>query len=398
MATNTLGYYNPAFYANEALIYLTKNLGLASRVHRGFDEERRTFEKGDTINIRRPATFTAQSAPGNAQDLPTESVAMTLGTWKEVRIQLSDKQFAYTQQRVIDEHIGPAAHALGDDVDQSLAALSLTVPHAYVEASQATAATIAGLLQTRKKLFDNRVPLADANNVHFMVGGKEEMDLLALSGFSQHQGAGPLGVETQQTALLGRRYGMNFFANQNRLTQAYADESDWAGTITEPGAKGATTLTIASLGAGSEVVSKGVIIKFTVSGQEYAVTAAATLTTGAGDITINPPLRVAEADNAAFTVQGGTGADFDNVTNNVNVAFHKGWAALAFARLPDYSNMGNGLGLQVMSVQDPVSGIAVRSRIHYLGASSAIEVVLDILYGVKELNADLACRYEIKNT
>lgn len=397
MATNTLGYYNPAFYANEALIWLSKNLGLASRVHRGYDEERRTFSRGDTINIRRPATFTAQDAPGSAQDLPTESVAMTLGTWKEVRIQLSDKQFAYTQQRVIDEHIAPAANALGDNVDQALAALSLTVPHAYVEPSQATAATIAGILQTRKKLFDNKVPLSDAANMHFMVGGKEEMDLLALAGFSQHQGAGPLGVDTQLSANLGRRYGLNFFSNQNRRTQVYADQTDWAGTITEPAAKGDTSITVASIGT-SEVISKGVIIKFTTSGNEYAVTADATMSSGAGVVSINPPIRAAEADNAAFTIQGSTGADFDNVTGNVNLAFHKDWAALAFAKLPDYGDMANGLGLNVMSVQDPVSGIAVRSRIHYLGASSAIEVVLDILYGVKELNADLACRYEIKNS
>lgn len=394
MATNTLGYYDPAFYANEALIWLSKNLGLASRVHRGFDEERRTFDRGSTINIRRPAVFTAQDAPGSAQDLPTESVQMSLDTWKEVRIQLSDKQFAYTQQRVIDEHIAPAANALGDNVDQAIAALIPTVPHMYSEPTAGAAATIAGILQTRKKLFDNKVPLSDAANMHFMVGGKEEMDLLALSGFSQHQGAGPLGVETQQTALLGRRYGMNFFANQNRPTIAYADKTDFAGTITEPAAKGATSLTVGGLGT-TDVISKGTILKFDVSGHEYAVTAAVTLSGGAGVLVVNPPLRAAELDNAAITLQGGADGGQDNDTNNSNIAFHRGWAALAFARLPDYQGMSNGLGLNVVSVQDPVSGIAVRSRVHYLGASSAIEVVLDILYGVKELNADLACRYEI---
>lgn len=394
MATNTLGFYNPEFYANEALIYLKKNLGLANKVHRGFDEERRTFERGDTINIRRPATFTAQSAPGNAQDLPTESVTMTLGTWKEVRIQLSDKQFAYTQQRVIDEHIGPAANALADDVDIALAALIPTVPHMYSEPTAGAAATIAGILQTRKKLFDNKVPLSDAANMHFMVGGKEEMDLLALSGFSQHQGAGTLGVDTQLTADLGRRYGFGFFASQNRPTIAYADKTDFAGTITEPVVKGDTSLVLAGLGT-TDVISKGTIIKFDVSGHEYAVTANVTLSGGAGTVVVNPPMRAAEADNAAITLQGGADGGQDNDTNNANIAFHRGWAALAFARLPDYSNMGNGLGLNVMSIQDPDTGIAVRSRIHYLGASSAIEVVLDILYGVKELNADLACRYEI---
>ena len=31
---NTLGNYNPIFYANEALIYLKHALGMANRVHR----------------------------------------------------------------------------------------------------------------------------------------------------------------------------------------------------------------------------------------------------------------------------------------------------------------------------------------------------------------------------
>ena len=34
---NTLGIYDPLFYAQEALIQLEKALGLAGRVHRGYD-------------------------------------------------------------------------------------------------------------------------------------------------------------------------------------------------------------------------------------------------------------------------------------------------------------------------------------------------------------------------
>ncbi len=393
MATNTLGFWNPALYANELLIQLRKNLGLASRVHRGYEAERRAFGKGDTINIRRPATFTAQSAPGAAQDLPTDSVTMTLGNWKEVRVQLSDKEMAYTGQSILTDHVAPAAYALADDIDQALAALVVGVPHVYLEPTAGTAATVSGILNTRKKMVDNRVPLYDMANCHFMVGGKEEADLLALAAFTNESGSGSRGVEAQRVGAIGQRFGFEFFVNQNRTTAAYADITDFAGTITEPGVKGDTSITVGGLGS-AEVLKKGVIIKFTTTGNEYAVAADLTLSGGAGLLSISPPLRAAEADNAAITIQTG----MDNVTNNLNVAFHKNFAALAMVPLQDFSQYSNNLGVQSFTASDPVTGLSVRSRLHYIGASSALEMVSDVLYGVKLLDGDLACRYEIVNS
>ncbi len=89
---NVLGYYDPAFYANEALIFLKKGLGFASTVHMGFDDERRAFGRGDVINIRRPSTFTAAAAPSTAADAATESVQISLDQWYEVKFKLTDTQ------------------------------------------------------------------------------------------------------------------------------------------------------------------------------------------------------------------------------------------------------------------------------------------------------------------
>lgn len=391
MATNTLGVYNPTFYAAEALIELRKALGLAGRVHRGFDEERRTFGLGDTISIRKPSSFTAQSAPSSAQNVTTKTVSITLSSWKEVKFELTDKELAYTGERIIRDHISPAAYALADDIDQALTALIPTVPHAYIEPSAATAATVAGIVNTRKKLVDLKVPVYDESNMHFMLGAKEEADLLQLSAFTQWQGAGAAGVESQMRGYLGKRYGLNLFTNQNRGTVAYANTTDVAGTITEPAAVGDTSITIGGFGS-TDTLKKGTIIKFDTSGYEYAVSADITLSSGAGVVSINPAIRVAEADNAAITGQ----ADQDNVTSNLNLAFHRNWAALAFAKLPD--TVPANLGAQVASIQDPVTGLAVRSRMFYIGDSSKVVVALDVLYGVKELDADLACRYQIVNS
>lgn len=392
---NVLGAYNPTFYANEALIWVTKALGLAARVYMGFDEERRTFNKGDTITIRRPATFTAQSAPSAAQAVSTGSVSIALTSHQEVKFEIPDKEFAYTGERIVQDHIMPAAYALADKIDQDLASLIQTVPHSFIEptAGTATAATIAGILAVGRKQFDQKVPTYDLPNMHYMVGGSEKADLLALAAFSQHQGAGDLGVATQLTGNIGQRYGYNFFANQNRPTWAYADITDTAGTITEPAAKGDTSITVGGLGA-SEVYNKGTIIKFDVSGYEYAITSTATMTGGAAVVSINPPIRAAEADNAAITIQSG----MDNFTTNGNVAFHRNWAALAFAKLPEYEQFKSGMGADIRSIQDPITGLAVRARFFYDGNNSKMLAALDTLYGFKELDGDLACRHEMKNS
>src|SRR3989304_5787547 len=112
---NTLGAYNPIFYASEALIHLRKALGMAGRVHRGYDRERSSFMKGDTARIRKPSTFTAQDAPSTAQDLVTDTVDIVLSYWREVKWALTDKERAFTQDDIIREHIAPSAYALGDD-------------------------------------------------------------------------------------------------------------------------------------------------------------------------------------------------------------------------------------------------------------------------------------------
>lgn len=394
---NTLGVYNPIFYANQALIWLHKSLGMSARVHMGFDEERRTFNKGDTINIRRPGKFTAQTAPSTAQDLGTETVSMTLSSHKEVKFVVSDKEYAYTGQRIIDDHIAPAAYALGDDIDQSVAALHYKIPAVCLGTTgtaAANTATTGGILKTRQLMFDGKVPLSDAPNMHFMLGGVEEASILADTtfGVARADGAGTFGTETQMTGHIGRRFGFEFFANQNRpLTAgAYTNTTDNAGAINNASgyAKGSTSIAIDGLDAAA-AYQKGWTI--TIGSYDYVTTADVTTSSGGGTFTISPPLQAAVADNDVVTFSG----IFDALAQqNVNIAFHKNAFAIAMARLPDYSEaFGNDLGVKMASIQDPVSGLAVRSRIYAMPDASEIRVALDVLYGVQILDPYLACRY-----
>lgn len=383
---NTLGYYNPVFYANEALIWLSKALGMAGRVHRGYDEERRAFDRGQVVNIRRPSIMTVADAPATAADLTTESVQVSLDYWRESKFKLTDREIAYTGNRVIEEHIMPAAYALADDIDQKLALLYKDVPYFHdIAGGASTTAVVADVTAARKILFDNQVPLADESKVHLMADSGMEKALLDLAAFSQWQGSGTSGVETQMRGQLGKRYGMNIFANQNVQSHTPGTCNDTALLINNGAgyAVGISTINLdaADAGVAGTLVAGDVL---TIGSYKYVVTATNTASGNAfTGVTISPALKAAVVDNAVVT------ARID--THIAAMAFQRDAFALVMARLPDYTNF-DGLGAKVASVQDPVTGLAVRARVYYVGNSSEVHVALDALYGVKTLNPYMAVR------
>ena len=387
MPTNTLGYYDPAFYANEALIQLRKSLGFANTVYMGFDAERRAFGRGDVINIKRPSSFTAQAAPSSAQDMTTGSVQIALDQWQEVKFSLTDKEIAYTGDQIIRDHIAPAAYALADKIDQDGCALYKQVAAASLMGAPAV---VDNLLDARRILMTAGTPMIDPSRLSVMVSPTIEQQLLNTTNLAQWQGAGPTGEATQVTGALGQRYGFGrIFANQNVQAHTGGTVSNLSLLIANGGGYPAGTTTI-NLDAGTVT---GTLVPgdlLAIGGRTYAVTntttAASNTFTG---VTITPALEALVADNAAVTAT-------NTSVIAENLAYHRDAFGLAMARLPDFSNTGlfgtAALGAQVASVQDPVTGLAVRSRIYYVGNVSEVHVALDVLYGWKVLNPRLATR------
>ena len=379
---NILGVYNPIFYAQEALIQLEKALGLASRVYMGFDEERRSFRKGETINIRRPSTFDAADAPATAVDLETETVALSLNQWREVKFKLSDKELAFTGERIIQDHIRPAAYALADDIDQKLAALYADVPW-YYDLNATT--EVQDVIGVRQVMFDNAVPLQEMDNMHYMVSGAFEASLLGLTAFSQQQGAGDVGVNTQLRGSLGTKYGLEVFANQNTPSHVAGTADDPALLVNAAVAKGDEVIT--SIDAADATVAGTIVAGdvFVMQGstQQYAVTGGPYTAAGNAftNVTFTPPAVQAQVDGDTLTLE--------QDDHTANLAFHRNAFALVTAPL---SEMGNELGANIATVSDPITGLSLRSRLYYVGDSSEVHVALDVLYGVKTLDPNLAVR------
>jgi hypothetical protein len=371
---NELNLYDPLWYANEALVELNKALGMAGRVHRGFD--RVPQGRGSTIMISRPSTFQAQDAPSTAQDLNPDDVAVVLNYWREVKFKLTDKELTFTGEKIINDHIRPAAIALANDVDVKLNTLYRDIPWI---ASWSSPAAVSDITNARKVLFNNGVPMED---LAFQVDGTIEAELLNISAFSQHQGAGDVGVDTQRRGYLGQKFGFEFFANQNVQTHTSGVSADATGALVGAHAAGAETISFDGVTAAG-TYKRGDTFVIAGNAQRYVFTADVTAD-GAGAVAnaaISPPLAQAYSDNDVITVTLQSGAQ--------TVAFHRNAFALAMAPL---TTMGNELGARIESVVDPLTGLALRSRLFYVGDTSTVYVALDILYGIKTLDPNLAVR------
>lgn len=372
---NTLSVYDPIFYAQEGLIQLEKALGMAGRVHRGHDPAPQ--HKGATIAIRKPGAFTAQDAPSAAQDIEAGEVQIRLDNWKEVKFALSDRELAAAGEVIIAEHVRPAAVALADAIDQSLCALYADVPWFH---DVGPTAGIADIIAVRRAMFDNKVPLRDPAMLHWMLDGDMEADLLGQAAFTQWQGAGAIGAAAQVSGTLGQRFGFNFFANQNVRSHAPGSLSNPTPLLQGAHAKGAAQLTLdaatltGTLKRGDSLIIDG-------HPQRYAVAADAVASANAVTVTVTPALVQAYADNAAVTVSLDAHA--------AALAFHRNAFALAMAPL---SELGNQLGARIATVTDPITGLALRSRLFYDGNNSKVFVALDALWGVTTLDPNLAVR------
>lgn len=370
---NELSVYDPLFYAQEAIIQLRKNLGMAGRVHRGYDKSPQ--QKGSTISISRPSTFTALAAPQTAQAVQAGEVQIVLDQWYEVKFALTDKELTYTTEKIVTDHIAPAAYALADKIDSQLVALYKDVPWSNTNSSPLA---VADITANRRILNINAAP---TDMRHLMLSPTQEEEALNLSAFSQQQGAGEQGVQTQMRGTLGMKYGYEVFMNQNVPSHTTGVSADATGALTAAGTKGDTAISFDSVTSGG-TFKKGDSFVIAGNTQRYVFTADFTATGGAKtDAPIFPAL-VQDYDNLSVVT-------ITLLSGEQGMGFHRNAFALAMAPL---SEAGNGRGAEIATVTDPVTGLSLRARRFYVGDTSTNYISIDALWGVKTLDPNLACR------
>ena len=323
-------------------------------------------QKGTTVDIPKGSIKVATDVTpsGNRSDtLPSsnrEMVQLTLDQWKKNSFSLTDKENGELNagRDFIPVEAEECIAGLVEVVEDNLAG-NYIYSYQFTGTAGTTpyATTADASIQANKLLNDAK---ASKQNRRMIMDTSAEANALGLSTFADAEKTMENGVKID--AALGRKYGMFNQASTNVATHTLAG----AGTPLVDDAAvaiGATTLHMDGLTTKPEAGDL-----FTVAGdtQQYVVVSSSALAGTDSDVVIQPPLKVALADNAAITFVA---------THTANLAFHKN--ALTFANRPVTSSVTNQTDER--RLVDPVTGIAVRLEIDRAYKADVWEI--DILYG-----------------
>lgn len=334
-------------------------------------------DKGSTIDVPLSSAITTQDvtpsyvAPDDAGTVPTK-IAVALDQWKEAPFFMSDKDMLEAISGIIPMQAEEAVKSLGNTVDSAILALYKGVyGYAGVAGTTPFASDLTEFLAARKTLNTQLAP----NDPRYMVMGVDaEANALALRAFQDASFRGDTaGI---MDGSIGRKLGSTWFVDQNVPTHTAGTGSGLTLDNTDMVA-GVKTATLAAAGSGTLLVGDVFTFGSDTSGQTYTATSAASSAGGA--FTFEPALKTSwTANNSTVTIKA---------SHVVNINYHRD--AFAFVNRPFAGADPLGIGFY-QSGLDPVSGIALRlevSRQH-----KRTRWAYDILYGVKLLRAELACR------
>lgn len=370
--SNTL--LTPTVIAREALLALENNLVLGNLVHRDFSNE---FVKvGDTVRVRKPATFTAVEFDG---DLTGELQAITEGYVDvkmdkvlDVSFELTSQELTLDLQNFQTQVMDPAMRALAQAVDERIAQLALDIPYFVSYDGTSDATKTQNVADIRAMLNTNKVPMVDRRAV---LDPTTESKLITVASFLNAEKRGD--TKALREGSMGRVMGMDWFMDQN-IQAAPADSDDLAGAIDSGNggyAAGTTTIHVDALG--TTAIKKGTILTIADCAGQYVVTEDVTPGTNECDIKIYPGLAAQAVEDKVVTLKA---------THKMNLAFHKN--AFALVTRPLAQPLG-GAKAAVVNFR----GLSCRVVYDYTILTKTNVVSIDILCGFKTLTQELACRY-----
>lgn len=201
-------FLTPDIIAREALMVLRNNAVMANLVHRDYSGEF-VAGVGDTITIRKPATFEAKEYAGSitVQDANETGVAVKMDKHLDVSFAVTSKQLSMDIEDFSKQLLVPAMQAFADKVDQYLLGLKSEITNTV----PATAAAQNDVIDARAYLTKAAAPLTERR---FVYGSDMETKLLKTDLFTSAEKVGDEGTALRE-ASLGRKYGMDFYVDQN---------------------------------------------------------------------------------------------------------------------------------------------------------------------------------------
>jgi len=200
----------PQIIAREALMVLRNNAVLSKLVHRDYSDEF-VAGVGDTITIRKPASFEAKEFSGNivVQDATESGVPVKMDKHLDVSFAVTSKEMTLDIADFSEQLLVPAMQAFADKIDKYIIGLEEGITNrVHFDGTQAMQDVV---IDARKYLTDAAAPLTDR---HFVYGSQIEADLLKTDLFVSAERVGDEGTALRE-ASLGRKFGMDFYVDQN---------------------------------------------------------------------------------------------------------------------------------------------------------------------------------------
>ena len=198
----------PDIIAREALMVLRNNAVMANLVHRDYSSEF-VAGVGDTITIRKPATFEAKEFTNNIviQDATETGVPVVMDKHLDVSFAVTAKELTLDIEDFSKQFLVPAMQAFADKVDAYLLGLQSDITNRKA----ATDTVLNDVVDVRAFLTKSAAPLTERR---FVYNTDTETDLLKTDLFVSAEKVGDAGTALRE-ASLGRKYGMDFYVDQN---------------------------------------------------------------------------------------------------------------------------------------------------------------------------------------
>lgn len=195
--------------AGEALDVLRSNAIMSNLVHRDYSKD---FVPGvgETISVRKPASFVANEYSGalTVQDATETSTTVTMDKHLDVSFKVTSKEMSMKITDFSAQLLVPAMQAFLDKVDGYLIAAGVAAAKKTVATSAAV--TQANIVEARQAIVQGKAPTTDRN---FVFGPQIEADLLNTELFVNASSAG--GTAGLQEASIGRKFGLDCYTDQN---------------------------------------------------------------------------------------------------------------------------------------------------------------------------------------
>jgi len=293
---NDLDAFIPEVWAQESLMVLEANMVAANLVHRDFEDEIAMF--GDTVNTRRPATFTGKRKVDTddvtIQDATATNVPVVLNQHLHTSFLIRDGEESKGFKALRQEYLVPAIQSIAQMVDEVVLGQVYDFQSTLV-GKLGTDITKATVIAAREAMNTNKVPLVGRN---IILTPNAEGDLLEVVDFTNAEKIGDDGTAMREGSL-GRKMGFDFFMSQNAPSVA-TGSTVVTGAVNEAGgsAIGDTTITVDGLSAAIAAGSWCTIAGDMTPQMITATVGGATPT----ELTISPGLRSAIVDDAVVTI------------------------------------------------------------------------------------------------